>query len=336
MTQVAEAVPHSRWRLVKDVDALAGSQDAASAALDAFARAAAGYDPSAVRTAQASRRRARRIDRHTAWYLVAVTLAGVLMGWVGLRTLGRATGGHAPAAIAVLPGVLIALALAGATSAAAGALRGAGALPGSAGRHGPAVQIALFGGSLSGAAVWCALWLAGTVTSGRPWAIVGGVILVLACGSGALAARLAAPATDDRTADAHATDAHATDGITRDTDGSAQATDGSAHAAGGPWPRLPRRIRRARDRATAKMRDHSVRWNAAAHRCGAVLATGRESGDMLIRLVESGEMPPVLPDDIDTTYAIVLAGLGRHRPERLAERYGRINRPLLPPEEDAS
>jgi hypothetical protein len=166
--------PHSRWRLREKLDRLAVSYDAAAEAIDAFARAARDYDPDQARPALAARVRTaiRRIAGshgwpRIIWFIATLLLAGSFMAWISLAITRRFIPGPIPAALAVAPGVLVTLTLAGTAAALAGTP------PRQGYRSWP------FAIALAGCAAWVVTWLIG-VASVTAWFAAGTAVLAAA------------------------------------------------------------------------------------------------------------------------------------------------------------
>jgi hypothetical protein len=179
--------PHSRWRLRERLDRLGVSYDAAARAIDVFARAVQGYDPrspcsGAARIRAAARRMAgSRGWLHVFWFTATLLLAGALLSWISLAIVRRFIPGPVPVVLAVAPGVLVTLTLAG---TAAGLAR---APVRNASRSWP------FAIALAGSAAWVATWLIG-VADLAMWFSVGTAVLSAAVtGAAFLAASQPAP-----------------------------------------------------------------------------------------------------------------------------------------------
>jgi hypothetical protein len=180
MTAVG-APPHSRWLLQENVDQLAASRDAAIGAVGALARSVAGYSAARQQPALGPRLAGRRGGPRTAWLAVTALGTALFLAWLSARLVRHLTA--APAAVAVLPGVLLALALAITAVHTAGPAERAPA---------PVVlPWVLFAAAVGGSMAWIALAL--TITAGvAPWtAFACGA--TLACGVGAAMLALARP-----------------------------------------------------------------------------------------------------------------------------------------------
>ena len=105
-----DAPPHSRWLLQESVDQLAASHAAAGGAVVALARSAIGYSAATRQPALGPRLAGRRGGPRTTWLGVMALGTALFLAWLSVRLVQHLAA--APAAVAMLPGVLIALALA--------------------------------------------------------------------------------------------------------------------------------------------------------------------------------------------------------------------------------
>jgi hypothetical protein len=176
-----DAPPHSRWQLQQSTDQLAASYDAAVAAVGALARSAAGYGTATPKPALGPRLAGRRGGPRTAWLGVSMLGTAVFLGWLSARLVRHLAG--APVAVAALPGVLLALALAVTAAHAA-----------SPGERAPASMVlpwVLVAAAMAGSAAWIALAL--TVAAGVARWTAFAVGASLACGVAAGMLALARP-----------------------------------------------------------------------------------------------------------------------------------------------
>jgi hypothetical protein len=107
---IVDAPPHSRWLLQESVDQLAASYDAAVGAAVALARSAVRYSATAPQPGFGQRLSGRRGGPRTAWLGAMGLGTAVFLAWLSARLVRHFAA--APVAVAVLPGVLLALALA--------------------------------------------------------------------------------------------------------------------------------------------------------------------------------------------------------------------------------
>ena len=105
-----DAPPHSRWLLQESVDQLAASHDAATGAVAALARSAVGYGTATPQPALGPRMAGRRGWPRTAWLGVTALGTAVFLAWLSARLVRHLA--TAPVAVAVVPGLLLSLALA--------------------------------------------------------------------------------------------------------------------------------------------------------------------------------------------------------------------------------
>lgn len=181
MTAPAPA-PYSRWRLREGLDRLAVSYDAAAQAIDTLTRAAQGYDPHSApdgamdRLRSAVRRVAgRRGWARVLWFAATLLLTGSFLAWISLAIVRRFIPGPVPIALAVVPGVLATLTLAG----TAGLVR----VPFRAGSRSWPFAIAL-----AGCAAWMATWLIGVAGLATWFATAAAVLSAAVAGAAFLAA----------------------------------------------------------------------------------------------------------------------------------------------------
>jgi hypothetical protein len=239
-----DAPPHSRWLLQDSVDQLAASHDAAVGAVAALARSAVGYGAANPRPALGSRLAGRRGGPRTAWLGVTTLGTALFLAWLSARLVRHLAA--APSVVAVLPGVLLALALA---VTAAHTVNSGERAPTS-------VQVPvvlpwmLFAAAVVGSVTWIALAL--TVTAGVPPWTAFAYGAALACGVAAGMVALARPVRP------------------------------AAVARGRP---VPRRLRAQRRRAERRLRKHAQRWNQAAQQYGVALAGASPAAGALARLL---------------------------------------------------
>jgi hypothetical protein len=287
--------PHSRWRLRASLDRLAVSYDAATEAIDAFARAAQDYDPHSARPGAAARLRAgvrqmagNRGWLRVFWFTATLLLASAFLVWISLAIVRRFIPGPVPVVLASAPGVLVALALSG---TAAGLTR-APLRNGS--RFWP------FAIALAGCAAWVATWLLG-VAGVEPWFGVGTAVLSAAVTSAAfLAASQPAP----------------------------QPTGRDPAPARPPHP--PRRLLAHQQTAQQRLRGHEERWSSAAHACGLAAGGSAPAEEALNRLLSTGTLGELPVQDVDTFHTQMLTTLVRYQPGPLAARLRAASERLLP------
>jgi hypothetical protein len=181
-----DAPLHSRWLLQERVDQLAASHDAAVGTVAALARSAVGYGAATPQPALGPRLAGRRGGPRTAWLGATALGTALFLAWLSDRLVRHLAA--APVAVAVLPGVLLALALAVTASHTAS--------PDERGAAPAALPWVLFAGAVAGSVAWIALAL--TVTAGvAPWiAFACGAALACGVAAGMLAlARPIRPAT---------------------------------------------------------------------------------------------------------------------------------------------
>jgi hypothetical protein len=282
-----EAPPHSRWLLQDRVDQLAASHDAAMGALAALARSAAGFGAATPRPAFGVRLAGRRGGPRTAWLGATALGTAVFLAWLSARLVRHLT--TAPAAVAVLPGVLLALALA--VTAAHAASPG-----GCAPTSDPAPVVlpwALLAAAMAGSVTWMALAL--TITAGvAPWTALG-CGTALACGVAAGMLALARPIRP-------------------------------AVVIGAQGRPVSRRLRVQRRRAGRRLRKHARRWNQAVQQYGVALGGASPAAGALGHLL-TGDANLSL-DGVEPYDILILTALHRYRPVLLAERLEDAVRPI--------
>ena len=282
-----DAPAHSRWRLQESVDQLAASHDDAARAVAALARSAVGYGAATPQPALGPRLAGRRGGPRTAWLGVTALGTALFLAWLSDRLVRHLAA--APVAMAVLPGVLLSLALAVTAAHAA-----------SPGEHAPALVPApvvlpwvLFAAATAGSVAWIALALA--VTAGvAPWTAVA-CGAALACGVAAGMLALARPVLP------------------------ALVVVPQARP-------VPRRLRAQLRRAERRLRKHARQWNQAAQQYGVALAEASPAAGALARLLADDanlSLDGVEPYDI-----LILTALRRYRPVLLAERLEDAVRPI--------
>jgi hypothetical protein len=299
----AQPEPHSRWRLVKTVDGLASSYDAAARAIDALARSAGGYDPGLPRTGaqlRAAGRRwveARGLTR-TAWFMTSTFLMALFLAWISLRILRHALGETVPAVLGVVPGILLALALSGTAALTAAALA---AMTGGSQVRQPRIPVAGWLLAVAGVGIvaWTAAWLI-WVTGLAAWAagpialIVAGVLIVAL-----VAASLPLP-SQDRLLRAQ------------------------------PQPTRPPRRTLSRQREAQKLvRKHARLWSLAAQHCGLAVSDCPAAQAALARLVMQDELGELSPADLQSFHAQLLATLSAFRLGPLRTRLDEAGQQLL-------
>jgi hypothetical protein len=270
--------PHSRWLIRESTDRLAASYEAVTVAIEVLSRATVLRRSTSPGPSLAQRIAGRRGWPHTVWFGVTTLLTGLLLAWMSGRLVQHLSA--APATVAILPGLLLTLALAVTALQAAKYLN-----------HPPGpwprmaiVAWALLAAAGAGSLVWIVLWLA--VTTATPvWAaFICGLALAAAVVAGMLAA--ARPTT---------------------------AQLPVAH----PARPLPRRLRAKRRRAERRLRDHSREWNRTAHQY-AMVAGSDAAVDALARLMADDPETPV--DGIDPYDTLILTALRKYRPAPLSVR----------------
>ena len=282
-----DAPPHSRWLLRENVDQLAASHDAVVGAVAVLARSVAGYGAAQPRPALGPRLAGRRGGPRTAWLGVTVLATAVVLAWLSARLVRHLAA--APPAVAVLPGVLLALALA--VTAAYTASPGERAPT-----SGPvlgALPWVLFAVAVAGSVAWIALALTVTADVAPGTAVACGA--ALACGVAAAMLALARPVRP------------------------------AAVVMAGGRP-VPRRLRAQRRRAERRLRRHARQWNQAAQQYGVTLAGASPAAGALARLLAddaSLSLDGAEPYDI-----LILTALHRYRPALLAERLADAVRPI--------
>jgi hypothetical protein len=174
--------PYSRWRLRESADRLAVSYDAAAQAIDTFTRAAQGYDPHSAPDGAMHRLRSAvsRVAGHRGWtrvlwFAATLLLTGSFLAWVSLAIVRRFIPGPVPLVLAVVPGVLATLTLAG----TAGLVRA----PFRAGPRSWPFAIAL-----AGCAAWLATWLIGVAGLATWYATAAAMLSAAVAGAAFLAA----------------------------------------------------------------------------------------------------------------------------------------------------
>jgi hypothetical protein len=288
------------------VDRLASTYDAASIAVDTFARSVFSYDPMAPRPTVRARLRAaarhwvaRRGGIRSAWFATIAVLVTAFMAWVSLRIFQHLRSGPPPMVIEAVPGVLLALAL---VSAATRAASGAGRPWSRSQSPGPVWPGMLFTSCLAGNAAWVTAWL--TISVGvRPWAavLIAVVALVLVGVMLVAAGRASAP----------------------------------ARAAGLPAvrcsPSPPRRLLDQQRSAQELVRGHARKWSSAAQQCGAAIDGSANAEALLLRLLidDAADLPL---NGVAAFHAQLLAGLSRYRPDLLGIRLREASQKLLPRE----
>ena len=239
-----DAPPHSRWMLQESVDQLAASHAVAAAAVATLARSAVGYGAAIPQPALGPRLAGRRGGPRTAWLGVTALCTALFLAWLSARLVRHLA--FAPVTVAVLPGVLLAVALAVTAAHTAS--------PGErASASGPVVlPWALFAVAVAGSVAWIALAL--SVTAGvAPWtALACGA--ALACGVAAGMLALARPVRPALVVVPRARP-------------------------------VPRRLRAQRRRAERRLRKHARQWNQAAQQYGVALAGASPAAGALARLL---------------------------------------------------
>lgn len=303
-----EPKPYSRWRLTDTLDQLAETYDAAASAVDAFSRSAFFYDPMAPRPTIRARARAslhawgaRRGWPRTAWFAVTSILAIGFMAWISMRILGKLAPGTPPAVVAMVPGLLLALALVGTSVLTASALASYVTRPGQQARWpAPAWPHALFAVCLTGCAAWVAVWLISTARV-HVWAatLIGVLSTTL---TGAVLLMAGRPAMPART--------------------------GGLPSVRQPAP-APRQLLAQQRRAQALLRGHTRKWSVAAHQCGAAVKGSTEAEATLLQLLaeDDGDQPS---PDVEVFHAQLIGTLARYRPDLLRRRLNEASRSLLP------
>jgi len=273
----AAPAPHSRWLIRAHADQLAVSYDAAANAVTELTRAAVRRGSVAPGPTLRQRIAGRRGWPRTVWFVVTALLTAVFMAWISGRLVAHLTA--APDAVAVLPGLLLALALCGtAAQAARHPLR-----PSNPDAVAPTRPWFLLGTAAAAVFAWIGLWL-GLATSTSDWvAVLGGAVLAAAVTAGLLASSrpVAPPVLVPHRVRP-----------------------------------LPRRLRARRRRAQRRLRDHTSQWTLAAHRYGAEIPASGAEADALARLL-AGDADLLLEGG-DPYHVLILRTLCRYRPAPLA------------------
>lgn len=236
------------------------------------------YDGALSRAAQAGPC-SRASRARLSWFASTALLTCALLAWTSTDTLHAMTD-DVPPGVALLPGVLLGCCLTGTAWLAAPVVRERLA----AGSDWS--TLSFLGAAALAAAAWLVLWLRTAVEVTSVLADASAVSLTLAI----VAALLVA--VPPRGAE---------------TDAPAQ---GRTHP---PW-----RVRRAREKAEAKVRGHTRSWNAVAHTFGAA-AVGTPAEEALTRLI-TGRSDALSSDIVDSLSVLLLAGLRQYHPAPLMER----------------
>lgn len=287
--------PHSRWRLREKLDHLAVSYDAATEAIDTFARATQDYDPYSARPGAAARLRAglRQIADSRGWlrvfwFTATLLLASAFLAWISLAIVRRFIPGPVPVVLAAAPGALVALTLGGTAAGVARAPLRNGS------RFWP------FAIALAGCAAWVATWLIG-VAGVEIWFGVGTAVLSAAVTG---AAFLAASQSEPR-------------------------PTGRDPVRARP-PRPPRRLLAHQRAAQQRLRGHEERWSSAAHTCGLAADGSAPAEEALNRLLSTGTLGELPVQDVDTFHIQMLTTLLRYQPGPLVARLRAASERLLP------
>lgn len=309
--------PHARWKLRKSLDELADSYDAAAAAIDAFTRAAHGYDPAMPRPGAIARLRAamhhgvaRRGWARTLWFAATFLLAASFLGWISQQIMRQFIPGPIPAALALAPGVLLALALGGTARLLADgrySARGrflrqaspprppAGSPVSAAGRPW------LFAVVLSGCAAWIATWLIGVADIPVGPAVACAALSAAVGAAAFVAAGLPAP------------------------------TEAAGPPVRDPRPGAPPRRLLAREQAAQQgLREHARQWSTVARACGLALEGSMEAEAALNRLLSTGELGDMPAEGLDTFHTQMLVTLLRYAPDTLRTPLRAASQRLLP------
>jgi hypothetical protein len=270
--------PHSRWLIRESTGRLAASYEAVTLAIDVLRRATVLRRSTSPGPTLPQRIAGRRGWPHTVWFGITILLTGLLLAWMSGRLVQHLSA--APVAVAVLPGLLLTVALAVTVPQAARHLdRPPGPWPLTA-----IVAWTLLAAAWAGSALWIVLWLA--VTSGAPvWA-------AFSCGIAMAAAAVAGMLAAARPTMAQLPVAH-------------------------PARPLPRRLRAKRRRAEQRLLGHTREWNRAAHEY-AVIA-GSDAAVNALACLMADEPEPSLAD-ISPYDTLILAALRKYRPAPLSAR----------------
>jgi hypothetical protein len=272
------APPHSRWLVRRSVDQLAATYDDVAVAVAALTRATILRNSASARPTIGQRIAGRRGWLRTVWLGAMILLTALFMAWISVRLAEHLFA--APAAVGVLPGLLLTLTLTGTTGQAA---RSPAPWPGL--RVGAAVvrPWALLAGAVASSIVWTTLWLAIAVGAAVWVALACGTALVAAVTAGMLAA--ARPAV-------------------------------AAAIVGKPLgTSLPRRRLIQLRRAQRRLRNHTRKWHQTAHQYSVVISDGNEAATALVHLI-SGDVQLAL-DGCDSYDTLILTALRRYRPAPL-------------------
>lgn len=311
--------PHIRWRLRESLDDLALSYDSAASAIDAFIRSAYAFDPTTPRPGAVARFRTatcRGVARHgwsrILWFAATLLLASWFLGWISVGILRRFIPGPIPSGLAVAPGVLLTLAVAGtaallvSTPLSDAARRPQepsfswpppdGPVPGS-------WRICLLAVVLAGCAAWITTWLVG----------VAGIPVWFAVTAAALSAAVMAAAFAAA--------------------GRPAMSKASTGAARGPGPaRPPRRLLARQQAAQQRLRGHARQWSSVAHACGLTLGGSAEGESALNRLLNTGELGDMPAEGLNTFHTQMLVTLLRYQPSPLMAQLRTASQRLLPDE----
>jgi hypothetical protein len=316
----ATDLPHGRWLLREQVDQLAESHAAVLAAEAEFSQDAARVLARARDQQQAARTRAasrlplrqriagRRGWPRTAGLGVTTVVTAVFLAWTSERLITHLA--VAPLAVAVLPGVLITLAVAGVAAHAARAIYGRVFTVLS---WVPAAIVAVT------ETVWIALWLAVAVGTALWIAAITGLAVTAATITVLVVCWY--PAAPEPVPDPGNPAGIAIDGPS-DTSPSPRVRPEPALP-----PRLPRHLR-ARCRRIRKLaHQHTHRWSEAAHFYSAAVELENPAIPVLATLMAGVDPPNLgsgcaddeLPDGIEPFDALILSGLRQYHPASLSK-----------------
>ncbi len=282
-----DSLPHSRWLIRESIDRLAVSHDAAIVTVEVLARSTAVRSSTSPGSTLPQRITGRRGWPRTVWFGVTTLLTGLLLAWISVRLVQHLS--TAPNAVAVLPGLLLTVALA--TSALQSANHGERLL--NARTFPAAWPWTLLAAATIGSVAWITLWLVLTTDTAAWVAFTCGVSLVAAVVAGMLA--LARPGQP-------------------------------ALAATPRAPRLPRRLRAQRRRAQRRLREHTRDWNQIVHQYGVAIADSDAAAFALARLLADEADLPL--EGIDPYNTLILTALRKYHPAPLTASFDAAVGPL--------
>jgi hypothetical protein len=280
----ATSAPNSRWLLRDNVDRLAASHADVVAAISALnAAAAARRDRS--RPPLRQRIAARQDWPQTIWFGLVLVATAFFLIWVSMRLVARLA--PLPVFAAVVPGVLLTAAVAGAARHQAHTIERL-ENPGITELLRPSIPLSA---AAAGVVTWVGLWL--VLTSGTPvWSAVTFAIVFTVAVAVAMVtcSYLGKPSTN----------------ITLSSGVSTRTRR---------EPSRPLRVRHRRVRK--RLDDHTGRWMKAAHRYAVTITGTGQPEEILARLL-SGDDERFAPDGIDPYDVMILSALRNYHPATLA------------------